>query len=137
MRIKSLLASLILCLSLWTVPAGAAPVEDNPCDPDNGKYICDGTEDQPIADDDNPCDPDNGKYICDGTEDQPIADDDNPCDPDNGKYICDGTEDWPDGKCPPEVCGPSMPSTGVSNIDDGADALVGGNVPRGLDVLHR
>lgn len=113
MRIKSLLASLILCLSLWTVPAGAAPVEDNPCDPDNGKYICDGTEDQPIADDDNPCDPD------------------------NGKYICDGTEDWPDGKCPPEVCGPSMPSTGVSTIDDGADALVGGNVPRGMDVLHR
>ena len=89
MRTKSLLASLILCLSLWTVPAGAVPMEDNPCDPDNGKYIC------------------------------------------------DGTEDWPDGKCPPELCGPSMPSTGVSNIDDGADALAGGNVPRWMDVLHK
>ncbi len=76
MHIKKLLAALILCLSVVATPVGAAPMEDE-----------------------------------------------NPCDPDNGKYICDGTQDWPNGDCPPELCGPKLPSTGVSDPSDDLSAL--------------
>ena len=81
--------------------------------------------------DDNPCDPAKGRYICDGSEDQPEGarpkanekkrqKQDNPCDPANGSYTCDGSEDQPDGDTRPYwkhwKKKPKLPDTGVSAI---------------------
>lgn len=73
--------------------------------------------------DDGECDPDNGKYICDGTDGQPEGSKpkkkrpkgEGKCDPAKGKYICDGTDDQPEGnRTGARKRIPRPPATGVS-----------------------
>ncbi|RRD03565.1 hypothetical protein EII34_13310 [Arachnia propionica] len=48
-RTLSATATIVVLLGMVATPHWAL-ADDNPCDPANGRYICDGSEDQPEGD---------------------------------------------------------------------------------------